>query len=352
MKSSPKKLFRAAGLIRHCLEQHRQEQIAIMLPDRQWADCARSMRRIVRATERGWHRAAARLRADLAFQVDYCRICLQSFSTDLAQLGHAPKLASEGNVYRELAALEAEFVEVEYDFDAAELCVITPSVTLEGIEFGPFQIRLDWNRLGESQPYRVVALEPNPATSNYAVTHPHVSDEALCEGDGRRVIHAALVEGRLADFFLLVWRLLETYAPGQAYVELREWHGTPCHDCGTITDEDDRYVCADCDLTFCCDCTSWCSRCDQSFCLGCIGNCDACGNSVCAGCRETCEACDATLCADCVTDGRCPTCHDEQQEHESDETEPLPTGDDSVTTAAPTPLETDPSATNIGSCHV
>ncbi len=61
---------------------------------------------------------------------------------------------------------------------------------------------------------------------------PHVSDETLCEGDGRRAIHAALAAGRLYDFFTIVDRLLNTYASGRAYVDLDNWFGTPCHDCG------------------------------------------------------------------------------------------------------------------------
>ena len=97
--------------------------------------------------------------------------------------------------------------------------------------FGPFEIRLDWRQLGSATPYRVVALDPHPAAKDTDVTHPHVQEEQLCEGEGRSAVRAALAEGRLYDFFLLVSQLLHTYGRGSAYVELDNWDGIPCDDC-------------------------------------------------------------------------------------------------------------------------
>jgi len=185
------------------------------------------------ATQRGWHLAAAQLKRDVLREVDSCAAKLREVSLEMQELGRGHSLPTIGDIYCEMAALDAEFEDVQCDLAAGELCVTTPTVQLDGICLGPFQIRLDWDQLNDSSPYRIVALEPNPATCNEDVTHPHVNSETLCEGDGRQAIRAALEEGRLSDFFLLVWRLLDTYAPGRAYVELCDWQGSPCHECGT-----------------------------------------------------------------------------------------------------------------------
>ena len=103
---------------------------------------------------------------------------------------------------------------MEIDFEEHEIAVTTEPITLEGIFLGPFEIRLDWERLGNSLPYRIKALDPHPAAANEDVTHPHVQNEQLCEGDGRVGHPQRLREGRLGDFFLLVAQVLRTYGKG------------------------------------------------------------------------------------------------------------------------------------------
>ena len=39
-------------------------------------------------------------------------------------------------------------------------------------------------------------LDANPADANHSVTHPHVQDEAVCEGEGRQPVRRALEQGR------------------------------------------------------------------------------------------------------------------------------------------------------------
>ena len=157
------------------------------------------------------------------------------------------------------------------------LSVTTDRIVLEDIYLGPLQIRLDWQRLGlSSQPYRVVALDPHPAAKSDDITHPHVQDEQLCEGEGRSAIRAALAECRLHDFFLLVSQVLHTYGQGSAYVELDDWDGVPCEECGASLDEDDRYCCQRCEATLCGGCSVSCQDCGDSYCSGCIGQCAAC----------------------------------------------------------------------------
>jgi hypothetical protein len=65
------------------------------------------------------------------------------------------------------------------------------------------------------------------------VTHPHVCNGQLCEGDGAAPIKAALGSGRLLDFFVLVGQILETYNDASAHVTLDNWEGRSCNDCGT-----------------------------------------------------------------------------------------------------------------------
>ena len=191
MNERSQSLFRAAGLIHDCILRRRHDLTSLQLPEGQWAACVQALGQIQRATQRGWHRAAAQLREELLREVDCCRNYLKRLSHELVELGSAHKIPSEGDIYREMLALESEFEEVECDLDSTELCVTTPSVTLEGLHLGSFQIRLDWSQLDKSPAYHVIALDANPPETDESVVHPHVSNETLCEGDGRQAIRAA-----------------------------------------------------------------------------------------------------------------------------------------------------------------
>jgi hypothetical protein len=63
-----------------------------------------------------------------------------------------------------------------------------------------------------------------PSSCRAEVTHPHVLDDHLCEGEGRQAIHAALTAGRLVDFFHLVKGILETYNEDSPYEALSDWY--------------------------------------------------------------------------------------------------------------------------------
>jgi len=147
--------------------------------------------------------------------VDTLRQRLSDLGDDLREQASLRPLASVADIYRDLLGLREEFDQVQSDFEAEELCVTTAPVVLEDFNLGPFEIRLNWSHFDRGPAYRVVALEPYPARTNDSVTHPHVSDEVVCEGDGREAIQAALQQGRIGDFFLLVSQLLHTYAPAR-----------------------------------------------------------------------------------------------------------------------------------------
>ena len=139
------------------------------------------------------------------------------------------RLASASDIYRDILALHDEFEEVEIDLDEHELSVTTDRIVLEDMNLGRFRDSA-WTGMAWAlrQPTASWPSIPIPAAKSEDVTHPHVQDELLCEGEGRSAIRAALAECRLHDFFMLVSQLLHTYGRGSAYVELDNWDGVPC----------------------------------------------------------------------------------------------------------------------------
>ena len=324
--SASRRLLRAAGLIHEQLVIRDRSGPAIWLPEDNWREATRLLKLIKLARQHGWSRAVVNLTRSLRRELeDTCQhLTAQLDSLRKTLAGRASATTSE--IYRDLQALGEEFEDVECDLGAHELSVTTAAIVLDGLNLGRFQVRLDWRQLDGTSSYRIVALDPNPAQANDSVTHPHVSDERLCEGNGRRAIRAALDEGRLADFFTVVAQVLGTYAAGQAYVELDNWDGKPCHDCGSQVHEDDRCSCEACDELLCSDCVTYCGRCDSGYCSRCISECDACRETFCKSCLENCSTCDATRCRDCLTEGLCATCHDQAHEETKDDNEATPPG--------------------------
>jgi hypothetical protein len=235
----------------------------------------------------------------------------------------APKrLSTAADIYRDLVALQQEPFEIEIDLEACQLRVRTEPIELDSIPLGRFEIRLEWQQLPDPfEAYRIVALDPNPAASDDTVTHPHLRDERLCEGDGRAGIRSALAEGRLYDFFTIVDRLLHTYARGQAYVELSQWSGTRCADCASIVADDDGSSCERCNATICCDCASTCRHCDRVCCASCIDCCPRCEESTCPECLQHCEKCKACVCPDCLTNQLCGDCYETKSESENNQSQ-------------------------------
>ena len=190
--------------------------------------------------------------------------------------GCDPKVPSVREVVEDLQQLRNEFGQVQFASKEQALAVVTDAIELEDVYLGEFEIRLHIDRLGEPQRgsvYSITALDPHPAASNGAVTHPHVSDERLCAGDAGAAIQSALASGRICDFFLLVRSVLTTYSPSSPYVSLDKWAGTPCRDCGYVMDSEDTRWCPSCEHDFCDECSSCCSRCDEAVCNGCLVEC-------------------------------------------------------------------------------
>lgn len=226
------------------------------------------------------------------------------------------------DIVSELVQMEQEVEKFNFDLAEKTISVMTKSIVLEDVSFGPFEIKLclnDFNKLYQNRPYRVIALDPNPAATDEDVTHPHVSHEILCEGDGHTAISKALEQGRLCDFFTMVIGVLENYNPSSPYVSIDDWEGRGCYDCGCTISSDEIYYCEYCENDLCDHCSTYCQRCDTTVCLGCAFNCPACGEPVCSRCTTKCKECEETLCKDCLTDGLCQSCEEQRKEDEYEE---------------------------------
>jgi hypothetical protein len=270
------------------------------------------------ARRHGWHRAAASRTEDLAYAADSFQRRLVELATELRNLATRQPLATAADIYRDLLALQDEFEEVSCDFEEKEVQATTAPIELEGFYFGRFEIRLQWERLHQSPAYRVVALDPQPSSQNGEVTHPHVSSEHLCEGDGQPAIRSAIDQGRIGDFFLIVLNLLRTYSRGNAYVELDDWEGSSCSNCDASCSSDGRYCCQSCDVSLCSECVILCNSCGDDYCSGCISGCTVCDDEFCSACLKKCSECKTSVFPDCLQEGDlCKACFDKQQSAEN-----------------------------------
>jgi hypothetical protein len=226
------------------------------------------------------------------------------------------------DIVSELLQMEQEFEKFNFDLAGKTISVTTKSIVLEDVSFGPFEIKLllnDFNKLYTERPYRVIALDPNPAGSDDNVTHPHVSCERLCEGEGHTAIGKALEQGRLCDFFTMAIGVLENYNPDSPYVALSDWQGYSCYDCGCTIGSDESYYCEHCGNDYCDHCSTYCQKCDTTICLGCAFECPDCGEPVCNRCTAVCKECEERFCKDCLSDGLCQSCEEQRKEDENEE---------------------------------
>lgn len=236
-------------------------------------------------------------------------------------LGKVPQISF---ILAELNELENEFGGVDFNKETKALSVVTGPITLEDVYLGAFRIELgmaELDKLYRSSPYFVIALENNRPAANDEVTHPHVSSDRLCEGEGSASIGAALEEGRLVDFFTIVKNILNTYNPDSAFVMLDDWEGIACHDCGYVCDRDNSYYCNYCDENVCEQCSTYCMSCEETICRSCAGQCEVCEETVCPNCIKKCSDCGATCCESCIEDGLCSFCKEQLEAEENEEQE-------------------------------
>ena len=271
------------------------------------------------AVEKGWLIGAENIRSRVSRNINDFSYHIQRFKEFInADETSLPKLS---DIYAELLQIEQEFGELKFDLKEKTLSITTEPITLEDIPLGPFEVRLSIGRINNlysDSSYRIIALKPNPASCNEDVTHPHVSDEMLCEGEGHLPIRIALEQGRLCDFFTMVVNILQTYNSSSPHVALGDWSGIGCYDCGCTVDSESAYSCYSCGHDFCECCTSYCHSCDETICLGCGSECPNCGELVCHKCLIKCSQCGSRLCGCCAEDGDlCSECRNlaEDSEH-------------------------------------
>lgn len=231
------------------------------------------------------------------------------------------KIPTLRTLFDELNQLQEEFARIEFG-EENTLSVITEPIELEGIYLGPFEIKLYMDKISDLHkdlPYYCIALDPNPAATNDEVTHPHVSNERLCEGDGVITIRAALEQGRLVDFFTMVKTILNTYNPDSPYVSADDWEGVACYDCGYVVSDDNRYYCYRCENDYCSECSTYCHDCDETICLGCAGKCEICDEPICSGCIRECAECGLHICQRCMIEDLCPDCDQLIKDNENEE---------------------------------
>jgi hypothetical protein len=257
---------------------------------------------------------------------------LNDFSYNLQRFKELVKsdemvLPNLSDIFAELLQIQQEFGELKFDLKERTISVTTEPITLDNISFGPFEVKLfidQISKLYSDAPYKVIALKPNPAGTDDSITHPHVSSEKLCEGDGHVSIRKAIEQGRLCDFFSMTINILQTYNPDSPYISLDDWEGISCYDCGSTMAEDDRYYCESCDRDYCSQCSTCCQRCDTTICLGCAYECPGCNEPVCQSCTAKCKECEDTYCKDCLTEeGLCYDCEEQRKESENEEQEQL-----------------------------
>lgn len=306
MNRSPPTLIGVARSIHKALQQAAPAPKLLDLPESNWSELVRWNDLTQKAFQRGWRSAA--------------QSCLQRFIPELHDLvreleriqwnlpqEETPKpLPSIAEIHADLVAIQGEFEGFRIDPAKHLLAVHTESLVLDDVELGRFRIELRWDQLKDHTPYKTVPLEANSASTNPDVSHPHVQNDWLCEGNGQDAIHAALAEGRLLDFFLLVRQVLRTYNRASAFVPLQDWESAECYDCGELVGEIGE--CARCRSSVCGDCLTGCHDCEECYCSSCIGRCPACSASSCQQCLCDCCQCHESFCMECLDDGICSEC--------------------------------------------
>lgn len=320
-----KELVRVAGTIESALRQLRKSRY--MRCAAQLSLFAGTMRNLIDDSRK----------LAVAMSRDWLAAAEHSCKAVSRQLGEIPFLASNiqslldrrhremptlSAIAADLWALQQEFDDVEFNGEDNTLCVVTEAISLEDIYLGPFRIALCLDSLHElyqKVPYFVIAVDPHPAATDDAVTHPHVSHDVVCEGDGAAAIRTALETGRLVDFFTMVRSILTTYNPDSPYVSLADWEGVPCYECGYVMDSEQSYSCTYCENAVCDECSAVCATCGEIVCKSCAGTCEICESSLCPQCaKKKCSECESVCCGSCLDDGLCPDCKEERDNHEEE----------------------------------
>ena len=140
----------------------------------------RTSRKLGKANSCNYINAGKRLCGSISKQLKDINYSIQNASHGFEK--DIPEVPSVKTLYEELKNLWNEFVSVEINLEKYVIAVETDPIVLEELYLGTFRIELNVRKLQDlhrDSPYYCIAQEPNPAATNNAVTHPHVSDEKL-----------------------------------------------------------------------------------------------------------------------------------------------------------------------------
>lgn len=312
MNERPDRILLRAALRMHAsLSGYHRRLPAVTLPEWSWTECVNLQRKLEMARSRRWNGAEGRLRQRLETTLRCLLTEIDRQSQVLTAAATRPAVAPVSEIVRDLAALDGEFDGFRIDLRERTVTVETEPIVLEDVNLGRFRIRLEWSRCDNLPDYSVLAVDPRYLDGDDAVTHPHVENGYLCEGDGKAAIRVALESGRLFDFFVLVRQILQTYNASSAYVTLSEWDGGSCSDCGGSVSDDEALHCQNCESLLCGECCRGCGTCGEGCCYGCLFRCGDCEQQICRACLNRCPVCRGDYCAECIDaeePGRCRAC--------------------------------------------
>ena len=188
-----KNLMRLSNLLLDSLSElkkARLQQIQAVMDDfnNQCSQATKDSHLFRTAVEKGWLIGAEDIRSRVSRNLNDFSYYLQRFKELVNADETETVLPNYSDIFAELSQIEQEFGGIKFDSNEKTLSITTEPITLEDISFGPFEVKLfigQMGRLYTDSPFRVIALEPNPAGNDSDVTHPHVSAERLCEGDGQ-----------------------------------------------------------------------------------------------------------------------------------------------------------------------
>jgi len=265
-------------------------------------------KRLLKARRHGLALIVPMLQAEMVACARHLRRQLERFEDHLEST--PPKRFSVATIAADLRQLEAEFGAITVHRRQRAISVNTEPITLDDVELGSFALKLFWDRDWQgwrAECFEIIALEPNPASSDESVTHPHVKGNVLCAGNATAALGKALEEKRIADTFCLVRSVLRTCSADSPHIRLSEWGGRrECRDCGARVRSDDLWSCDRCTGDFCSDCVGECKDCHVTRCASCMGRCVICEEPVCERCL--CQSAHSTRmsCCKCLTP--CPRC--------------------------------------------
>jgi hypothetical protein len=195
MQSGKRELLRLAHAI-HAANVEASRPPRRELPEEPWREGLALARRLEFVEQKGWKAAADQVRRDLDRTTGDLQRQLASMRDSLRIPPPTP-FASPAEIFADLLAIDEEFDEFTWNGKEHTIAVSTPPIAFDDVPLGRFGIELRWNSLRPLRLgcYHVIAREPNPAGTDESVTHPHVQDEFLCEGEAQTAIQRALSQG-------------------------------------------------------------------------------------------------------------------------------------------------------------